>query len=148
MQINAAFSHIPYSILCCIQVLPTEKCSSCPDHSESGPQPFLVLEQNLVKATYFLHVVKLISIFSITFKQLPRWLIGKTICLPRVRGAIPGSGRSSGVGNGKPLQCSGLGNPMNREPGGLQSRGLERVGHDRARMHVKQLHKMSFVMNL
>ena len=27
-------------------------------------------------------------------------------------GLIPGSGRSPGEGNGNPLQCSGLGNPM------------------------------------
>ena len=31
-----------------------------------------------------------------------------------VVGSIPGSERSSGVGNGKPLQDSCLGNPMNR----------------------------------
>ena len=30
-------------------------------------------------------------------------------------GSIPGSGRSSGVGNGNPLQYSCLGNPMDRE---------------------------------
>ena len=30
-------------------------------------------------------------------------------------GLIPGSGRSPGVGNGKPLQYSCLGNPMDRE---------------------------------
>ena len=29
-------------------------------------------------------------------------------------GSIPGSGRSSGEGNGNPLQYSCLGNPMNR----------------------------------
>ena len=29
-------------------------------------------------------------------------------------GLIPGSGRSSGEGNGNPLQCSCLGNPMDR----------------------------------
>ena len=29
-------------------------------------------------------------------------------------GSIPGSGRSPGEGNGKPLQCSCLGNPMDR----------------------------------
>ena len=29
-------------------------------------------------------------------------------------GLIPGSGRSSGIGNGNPLQYSCLGNPMNR----------------------------------
>ena len=30
-------------------------------------------------------------------------------------GLIPGSGRSPGEGNGKPLQCSSLENPMDRE---------------------------------
>ena len=29
-------------------------------------------------------------------------------------GSIPGSGRSPGEGNGSPLQCSCLGNPMDR----------------------------------
>ena len=32
----------------------------------------------------------------------------------RDRGSIPGSGRSPGEGNGNPLQCSCLGNPMDR----------------------------------
>ena len=30
-------------------------------------------------------------------------------------GSIPRSGRSPGEGNGNPLQCSNLGNPMDRE---------------------------------
>ena len=29
-------------------------------------------------------------------------------------GSVPGSGRSPGEGNGNPLQCSCLGNPINR----------------------------------
>ena len=37
-------------------------------------------------------------------------------------GSIPGSGRSPGGGNGNPLQYSCLGNTMDREPEGLQSR--------------------------
>ena len=32
----------------------------------------------------------------------------------RTVGFIPGSGKSSGEGNGNPLQCSSLGNPMDR----------------------------------
>ena len=40
-------------------------------------------------------------------------------------GSIPGLGRSPGVGNGNPLQYSCLGNPMDREPGGLQSMWLQ-----------------------
>ena len=34
---------------------------------------------------------------------------------------IPGLGRSPGEGNGHPLQYSCLGNPLDRDPGGLQS---------------------------
>ena len=46
-------------------------------------------------------------------------------------GSIPRSGeRSLGEGNGNPLQCSCLENPMGRGAGGLQSMGLQRVGHD------------------
>ena len=37
-----------------------------------------------------------------------------------------------GEGNGNPLQCSCLENPRDREPGGLQSMGSLRVGHDSA----------------
>ena len=35
-----------------------------------------------------------------------------------------------GEGNGNPLQCSCLENPRDGEPGGLQSLGFHRVGHD------------------
>ena len=46
-------------------------------------------------------------------KYLPRWLSGKeSTCHAGDPGSIPGSERSSGGGNGNPLQCSGLGNPM------------------------------------
>ena len=38
-------------------------------------------------------------------------------------GSIPGLGRSSGEGNGYPLQYSGLKNPMDREPGGYGLQG-------------------------
>ena len=44
--------------------------------------------------------------------------------------SIPGLGRSSGEGNGNPLQYSCLENYMVREPGGLQSMGSQRIGHD------------------
>ena len=47
-------------------------------------------------------------------------------------GLIPESGRSSGEGNGNPLQYSCLGNPWTEEPGGLQFTGSQRVVHDLA----------------
>ena len=50
--------------------------------------------------------------------------------------SIPGSGRSPGGGNGNPLQYSCLWIPWTEEPGGLQSSGLQRVGHDRLTKHV------------
>ena len=43
--------------------------------------------------------------------------------------SISGLGKSPGVGNGNPLQYSYLENPI-EEPGGLQSKEYNRVGHD------------------
>ena len=48
----------------------------------------------------------------------------------RDAGLIPVSGRSPGGGHGSPLQYSCLGKPRTGEPGGLQSTGSQRVGHD------------------
>ena len=46
-------------------------------------------------------------------------------------GSIPGLGRSPGGGNGKPLQYFFAWRiPQTEQPGGLQSTGLQRVGHD------------------
>ena len=47
-------------------------------------------------------------------------------------GSIPGSRRSPGEGNGTPLQILAWEIPWTQEPGGLQSTGSLRVGHDRA----------------
>ena len=48
----------------------------------------------------------------------------------RDAGSIPGLGRSPGGEQGNSLQYSCLENPMDREPGGLQSMGSQRVRHD------------------
>ena len=45
-------------------------------------------------------------------------------------GSIPEVGRAPGKGNGNPLQYSCLRIPWTEEPGGLQSTGSQRVGHD------------------
>ena len=45
-------------------------------------------------------------------------------------GSIPGSGRSPGEENSNPLQYSVWEIPWTEEPGGLQSAGSQRVGHD------------------
>ena len=45
-------------------------------------------------------------------------------------GSIPGSGRCPRGGSGSPLQYSSWRIPWTEEPGGLQSMGSQRVGHD------------------
>ena len=47
-------------------------------------------------------------------------------------GLIPGSGRSPGGGSGNPLQPLAWRIPWTEEPGGLQSTGSQRAGHDRS----------------
>ena len=46
--------------------------------------------------------------------------------------SIPGSGRSPGEGNGNPLQCSCLGNLMDRGAWQAASMGCKRARHDLA----------------
>ena len=61
----------------------------------------------------------------------PGTLDGKeSACSAGDMGLSPGSGRSPGGGYGNPLQYSRLENSMDRESGGQQSIGLQRVGHD------------------
>ena len=47
-------------------------------------------------------------------------------------GSTPGSGRSSGKGNGNPPQYSCLENPMDRGAWQAAVHGVARVGHDLA----------------
>ena len=62
---------------------------------------------------------------------LPQWLSSKeSTCKAGDTGLILGSGRYAGEGNGRLLQNSCLENPMDCEPGGLQSMGPNRTGHD------------------
>ena len=65
-------------------------------------------------------------------KGKPQWLSGKeSACQCRRHtsgsGSIPGSGRSSGVGNGNPLQNYWLGNPMDR---GAWQATVQRVANE------------------
>ena len=45
-------------------------------------------------------------------------------------GSVPGLGRSLGEGNGTHSSALAWKIPWTEEPGGLQSMGLQRVGHD------------------
>ena len=57
--------------------------------------------------------------------------VGKeSACNARDRGSIPGLGRSPGEGNDNPLVVLAWRIPWREEPGGLQSMGSQRVGHD------------------
>ena len=71
------------------------------------------------------------------YKDVLRWLSGKeSTCNaedPRDVGLIPGSGRSSGAGNGSLLQYSCLENPMGR---GAWRAAVHRVGQNKARVHT------------
>ena len=56
---------------------------------------------------------------------LPWWLSSKeSACNEGDAGPIPGVGKSPGEGNGNPLQCSSLENPMDR---GVRSATVHRV---------------------
>ena len=70
---------------------------------------------------------------------LPRWHVVKNLPTnvgdTRDPGLIPGSGRSPGVQNGNHASILAWRIPWTEEPQGLQSMGLQRVGHDRACMH-------------
>ena len=54
-------------------------------------------------------------------------------------GSILMLGRSPGERNGNPFQYSCLGNPWTEEPGGLQSTGLQRAGHNLATDQQQQV---------
>ena len=55
----------------------------------------------------------------------------------RDAGLIPGLGRSPRVRNGKPFQYSTWKIPWTEKPGGLQSMGLQRVGHHLVTEHAR-----------
>ena len=65
---------------------------------------------------------------------IPWWYSGEeSICQSwrhKRRGCDPWPGRSPRVGNSNPLQCSCLGNPMDRGVWGPQPTGSQRVGHN------------------
>ena len=72
-------------------------------------------------------------------------LVAQTIKNPPANagdpGSIPGSGKSSGEGNGNPLQCSCLRNPMDRGTWRHYSPwGWERVRHNLATKEQQQDH--------
>ena len=75
-------------------------------------------------------------------RRLPQWLSSKgSICNAGGLGLIPGLGRSPGGGYSNPLQYSCLENPMDEEPGGLQSIASQRVRHNWSNLALPHIHK-------
>ena len=60
-------------------------------------------------------------------------------------GSIPGSGRWPGGGDGTPLQCSCLENPMDRGAWRATAHGVARIRHDWACTHVQQTPRRGLV---
>ena len=58
------------------------------------------------------------------------WFTWASLVAQRRPGPVPGSERSPREENGNPLQHSCWRIPWTEEPGGLQSTGLQSVGHD------------------
>ena len=62
--------------------------------------------------------------------RLPGGSIGKeSACSVGALGSIPGLGRSTGEGNGNPLQHSCLGNPTDKEVWQATVQEVSRIGH-------------------
>ena len=59
-------------------------------------------------------------------------MVKNLLASARDAASIPGLGRSHEAKNGNTFQYSCLENPMDREPGGLQSMGPQRVRYDLA----------------
>ena len=73
----------------------------------------------------------LIILITIVLMGFPGGSYGKeSTCNLGDLGSIPGLGRSSGEGNGNPLQCSCWRIPWTEKPDRLQPMGPQRVRHD------------------
>ena len=76
----------------------------------------------------------------------PHSSVGKeSACNAGDLGSIPGLRRSSGEGNGNPLQYSCLENPMDRGAWQATVHGVTRVRHDLATKLPPEVHMCTYV---
>ena len=79
------------------------------------------------------HEISIVTLFLLLVLGFCHNSVGKSsACKAGDPDSIPGSGRSPGEGNGKPLQYSCLENPMDRGAWQATVHGIARVGHDLA----------------
>ena len=104
-------------------LFPTSLATS--PHCQGWPRPLesLNTEKMIVSTTTLVQIKTTLShnkeclnrYWTAHTMGLPQWLSGKGFaCNAGDAGWVPGLGRSSGEGNGNPLQYSCLGNPMDR----------------------------------
>ena len=111
------------------------------------------VDSGMLFISYIPHVqnyahILYIHIF-VHYMKLLRWLSGKeTTCNSGDPGSIPGSGRSSGEGNGNPLQYSCLGNPMERGAWWATIHGVSKSLTQLSDFHYTSLHVLYTVYNL
>ena len=60
----------------------------------------------------------------------------ESVCNAGYASSISGLGKSPGGVSSNPLQCSCLESPLDEESGRLQSKELQRIGHDWATEHI------------
>ena len=77
----------------------------------------------------------MVMIIAVVYNNGPGFPVGSVIKNPVNAGdtcSVPGWERFPGEGNSNPLQYRCLGNPWAEDPGGLQSIGSQRLGHNLA----------------
>ena len=104
-------------------------CSVIHDHSPFTPRA--KSSASSYNCTFKMHTKSDLS-YNLSM-GLPGGSVGKeSTCSIGDPGSIPGLGRSPGEGNGSPLQCSCLENPINREAWQATVHGVAKVGQDLA----------------
>ena len=114
----------------CLLLASSQTCNHAP---ASGPLHWLFPQPGVLFPLLFQGMLPFVNYRLALTKStgFPGGSDGKaSVCNVGDPGSIPGPGRSPGEGNGNPLQYPCLEISMEEKPGGLQSMGSRRVGHD------------------